>query len=181
MDLLSAPAVTWIDPVANGATLNAAAVEPAIAPVVDTEADKTGVVVGAAAATLAPEGGEVQLGVTILACARWVPLPSANDRLKQRLMVTLAILNQPNQKIEGNHAAESSNAPGNSLPDKANIVYLPLMASGSIDASLDVLPDDAIYVLASSTSGPQGDYGATSLTAVNDYHVGLYTAVGEDL
>lgn len=56
---LPAPAYTMIDPEANGAALRAAALDQAAAPVVDTEAGKTGVVVGAATATLTASSSPV--------------------------------------------------------------------------------------------------------------------------
>ena len=64
------PAYTFIDPVANGALLNAAMTEQSSIPLVDSEAGKTGVVVGAATATLEESSGQVQLGALQLRVAR---------------------------------------------------------------------------------------------------------------
>lgn len=70
-DPLPEPVYTLIDPVANGQALNAAtAAANAAAAVVDSEAGKTGVVVGAATATLEAAAGKMQLGALQLAIAR---------------------------------------------------------------------------------------------------------------
>lgn len=65
------PTAAWVDPFTN-----AAATEQGTMPVIDTEAGKTGVVVGAATATLSERSASVQLGSLQLHIARAAHTPS---------------------------------------------------------------------------------------------------------
>lgn len=99
-DLVPEPTAAWVDPVTN-----AAAAEQGTTPMIDTEAGKTGVVVGAATATLSDRSASVQLGALQLSVARVadgssqpltvqaevMPLEQANEFSPVGMAFTLAI------------------------------------------------------------------------------------------
>ena len=105
-------------------------------------------------------------GQTTLACDTLTPLPTRNESVERRLVLEL-----------GNEdaSAESASAERADTPQAALQPDQPVKSTPPGPGALALLSPSALLVVAAGATGSQGDFGATPMSNVTDYQVGLLT------